>query len=114
MKGSKLGEFEELILLTVGILRGEAYGLAVQKHMNASSARKVNLSAVHASLNRLDDKGYLRSMLGAPSQNRGGKRKRLYELTPYGVKALAEMKKLRDDLWSQLSSDLRNQYAALL
>lgn len=108
MKGSKLGEFEELILLTVGILQGEAYGLGVQNHINETSSRQVNLSAVHASLNRLDEKGYVRSTLGAPSQNRGGKRKRLYELTPFGVKALAEMKKIRDELWGQLSPEILN------
>ena len=106
MKGSKLGEFEEVILLTVGILQGQAYGLGVQRHINENSSRDVNLSAVHASLNRLDEKGYVRSMLGAPSQSRGGKRKRLYELTPFGVKALADMKKLRDELWSQLSPEV--------
>ncbi|MEM8896304.1 MAG: PadR family transcriptional regulator, partial [Bacteroidota bacterium] len=82
------------------------YGLGVQRHINENSSRDVNLSAVHASLNRLDEKGYVRSMLGAPSQSRGGKRKRLYELTPFGVKALADMKKLRDELWSQLSPEV--------
>ena len=106
MKGSNLGEFEELVLLTVGILQGQAYGLAVQKHINQSAQRTFNLSAVHASLNRLDEKGYLRSDLSQPTQERGGKRKRLYQLTPFGMKGLAEMKKMRDELWSQMPQEL--------
>ena len=105
MKGLKIGEFEELILLAVGILENEAYGLAIQKQLEING-RTVNLSAVHVALNRLEEKGYLRSQLGAPTQERGGKRKRLYELTPFGIKSIAALKKLRQQMWDKLPDHL--------
>ena len=102
MKGTYLGEFEEIVLLTVGVLNGNAYGLSVKYEVEARSERKVNLSAIHSALYRLERKGYLRSKLGEASQRRGGKRKKMFEVTSMGMAALQEMKNIRTGLWTSL------------
>lgn len=102
MKGNNLGEFEELILLTVAALHGGAYGLAIQKTLAAETERKVTLSAVHAACNRLQDKGFLSAEFGAATARRGGKRKKLYTVTVRGQEALHEAQALRMRLWRRI------------
>jgi len=103
MKGTYLGEFEELVLLTVAVIQREgAYGNAILDQIENKAKRKVNLSAVHSALHRLEKKGFLKSFKGEATAIRGGKRKRLYKITPYGVKALNEIKELRQGLWSAI------------
>jgi len=97
-----LGEFEELTLLTVGVLYDEAYAVAITKEIQEQSGRSVNVSAVHKSLYRLEEKGMLKSRLGDPEAKRGGKSKRLFRLTPYGTKALEESMELRMSLKRQI------------
>ncbi|MDW7693031.1 helix-turn-helix transcriptional regulator [Flammeovirgaceae bacterium SG7u.111] len=99
MKGTYLGEFEEIVLLTVGVLYDEAYGPSIKKEVEERTGRKVNLSAIHATLNRLDEKGFLSSRLGEATAKRGGKRKKYFAVTKLGVKALEEAKNLRESLW---------------
>jgi PadR family transcriptional regulator, regulatory protein PadR len=98
-----LGEFEELVLLTVGVLYKDAYAVAITNEIIKQSGRSVNISAVHKSLYRLESKGMLKSQLGEPESKRGGKRKRLFFMTPYGKKALDECMELRMNLRSQIS-----------
>ncbi|MEQ8417787.1 MAG: helix-turn-helix transcriptional regulator [Imperialibacter sp.] len=97
-----LGEFEELVLLTVGVLYDDAYAVAITKEVEKQSDRSVNVSAVHKSLYRLEKKGMLDSRLGDPESKRGGKRKRLFNITPYGKKALDESMDLRVSLRKQI------------
>ncbi len=97
-----LGEFEELVLLTVGVLYKEAYAVAIANEIAKQSGRTVNISAVHKSLYRLESKGMLKSQLGEPESKRGGKRKRLFFITPFGKKALDECMELRMSLRSQV------------
>lgn len=97
-----LGEFEELILLTVGVLYEDAYAVAITKEITKQSGRKVNVSAVHKSLYRLESKGMLESRLSDPESKRGGKRKRLFSITPFGKKALDESMDLRMTLRRQI------------
>lgn len=97
-----LGEFEELTLLTVGVLFDEAYAVAITKELKEQSGRSVNVSAVHKSLYRLEEKGMLKSRLGDPEAKRGGKSKRLFTLTPYGKRALEESMELRLSLIRQI------------
>lgn len=103
MKGTYLGEFEEIVLLTVGVLASEAYGLSVKYEVEKRSERKVNLSAIHSALYRLERKGFLRSELGEATQRRGGKRKKYFYVTSMGMKSLHEVKDLRSNLWASLS-----------
>ncbi|WP_192351044.1 PadR family transcriptional regulator [Algoriphagus sp. Y33] len=102
MKGYHLGELEELILLTVGILDQEAYGVAVLEEIKNQTGRKVNISAIHTVLNRLEEKGFLKSYMGGATEERGGRRKRLFTLSATGRSAIEEVKNLRNKLFDQL------------
>lgn len=93
-----LGEFEELVLLVVGVLYDDAYAVSIAREIEKQSGREVNVSAVHKSLYRLEDKGMLKSRLSEPEAKRGGKSKRLFNLTAYGKKALDESLELRISL----------------
>jgi PadR family transcriptional regulator PadR len=97
-----LGEFEELVLLTIAALGAEAYGVAIQKDLEERCARSISIGALHSTITRLEEKGYLRSWTGGATKERGGRSKRYYEVTAAGRKAVAETKLLRDQLW-QLS-----------
>jgi len=100
MKGTNLGEFEELVLLTVAALVNDAYSVAICDELEKYSDRSVKLGVVHAVLNRLEEKGYLKSRLGEATQVRGGKRKRYYTVTNAGKASLIKAKEMRDQLWS--------------
>lgn len=104
MKGTNLGEFEELVLLTVAALGGEAYSVAICDELSNHTERSVKLGVVHAVLNRLEEKALVKSQLGEATKARGGKRKRFYELTMEGKAALVRAKSMRDQLWSMIPS----------
>lgn len=102
MKGTNLGEFEELVLLTVAALMSEAYSVAICDQLEKDTKRKVKLGVVHAVLNRLEEKGLLKSKLGEATNVRGGKRKRFYSVTVPGKAALVRSKELRDQMWDRI------------
>jgi PadR family transcriptional regulator PadR len=83
-----LGEFEQLVLLALLRLGRDAYGASVTLELETQGGRDVSVAAVHTTLDRLEQKGFTRSRLGNPVPQRGGKRKRHYEVTPAGVRAL--------------------------
>ncbi len=94
-----LGEFEELILTMVAALQEDAYGAAISEEIETRLKRDVNLSAVHVTLYRLEDKGYIKSSMGGGTKERGGRRKRIYTVTSAGMAMLRAMKESRIDLW---------------
>src|SRR5690242_19798494 len=94
-----LGEFEELVLTMVGILQEESYGNAIVNEIKERVGRDVNLSAVHVTLYRLEDKGYVKSRMGGATNSRGGRRKRIFQVTNAGLAMLRTMKEARMDLW---------------
>jgi|SRR4051794_8760210 PadR family transcriptional regulator PadR len=102
MKGTNLGEFEELVLLTIAALVSDAYSVSISDELTKTSGRPVKLGVVHAVLNRLEEKGLVKSKLGEATNTRGGKRKRYYALTNGGRAALVKAKELRDELWSRI------------
>ncbi|WP_258098679.1 PadR family transcriptional regulator [Marinoscillum pacificum] len=102
MKGTNLGEFEELILLTVGILYDNAYSVAIQKELNKQTGRKVTLSSVHAAVYRLEEKGLLNSRMGEMTSERGGKRKRIFTISQSGKVALDKANDIRNRLRDQI------------
>ena len=102
MKGTNLGEFQELVLLTIGVLYPEAYGVGIKEEILAKTGRKVTLSTVHAALNRLEKKGLITSQLGEATSIRGGKRKRYFTITAYGLDTLSETRSQHDRLWSTI------------
>jgi DNA-binding PadR family transcriptional regulator len=99
---TKLGEFEEVILLLVGILGEEgAYSFRIAEEFEAQTTRAVSIGAVHSTLSRLEDKGFLSSKMGKGTAERGGRRKRIYTITAYGKRALEASRDFRVSLWSQ-------------
>jgi PadR family transcriptional regulator, regulatory protein PadR len=102
MSQYRLGEFEEIVLLTVAILHEEAYGVAIMEEMEKRLSRKVSIGALQTVLRRLEDKGLLSSAFGEATNIRGGKRKRFFTLTKSGQKALNETKDQRMSLWNAI------------
>jgi DNA-binding PadR family transcriptional regulator len=94
-----LGEFEELVLTMVAALQEDAYGAAIAEEIETRLKREVNLSAVHVTLYRLEDKGYINSKLGGGTKERGGRRKRIFAITSAGMAMLRAMKESRTELW---------------
>ena len=100
MKGEYLGEFEELVMLTCVLLKEEAYGIRIVEEILDKMDRKVNLSAVHVTLYRLEDKGLVESTMAGATAQRGGRRKRIFNVTMLGMRMLRETKEKRENLWS--------------
>lgn len=105
MKGY-LGSFEELVLLTIANLADEAYGVAILNDITGRANRSLSIGALHSTLTRLEEKGYISSFLGEPTSERGGRRKRYFELTDSAIQELANMKSLRDQLWANSKINL--------
>ncbi|MCR9248892.1 MAG: PadR family transcriptional regulator [bacterium] len=108
MGKNQLGEFEEVVLLTVAILQDEAYGIAIIDEMGKRLNRKVSIGSLQTVLRRLEKKGFLDSELGEATKVRGGKRKRFFTLTNLGKRTLEETKKQRLALWSAIPSFVNN------
>lgn len=104
MKGTNLGELEELILLATASLYDNAYGIAIQKEIKAKCNRSISISTVHAVLARLEQKGYMDSRYDGMTPERGGRRKHLFRVTKSGQKALQQVKDQRDAFWSGIPS----------
>lgn len=102
MKRTFLGEFEEVVLLTVAILGEEAYGVTVTQELERKTGRSVGFSTVHTTLQRMEEKGLLSSKMGGATAERGGRRKRFFTVTAFGRKALQEVKQVREELWNAL------------
>jgi len=102
MKDYALGEFEEIVLLTVGVLYNDAYGVAIKDAIEEKAGRKVSVGALHSALKRMEKKGYLDSRIGEMNPQRGGKPKRYYTITSYGKQALQHSKDLRLKLWNSI------------
>ena len=102
MKKIQLGEFEEVVLLTVGILYGNAYGVTIKDEIEQRLDREVTIGALQVTLRRLESKGFLKSKQGDSSESRRGRPKLYFEITAYGKKALQYTKESRDELWKSL------------
>ena len=85
-----LGEFEQLILLALMRLGPDAYGATVRREIEEHAGREVSISAVYTTLERLERKGLVRSRIGAPTPERGGRRRRHFELLPLGARSLRD------------------------
>lgn len=115
MQRINLGEFEELVLLIVAILNDNAYGISVMEEIEVQTERKINISAVHSALDRLESKGFLKSEVGGATNERGGRRKRFFTVTVAGNKALSFVREQRNRLHEQIPNiDFGlNQYASI-
>ncbi|MBD2704925.1 helix-turn-helix transcriptional regulator [Spirosoma sp. BT702] len=99
MKGTQLGEFEEIVLLTIARLYDDAYGVAVVEELSQRLERPISLGFVHRTMQRLEEKGLVHSRFSEPIAERGGRSKRLFTITMAGEQALREARRIRNELW---------------
>ncbi len=99
-----IGEFEEVVLLTVAVLYENAYGISIKEEIETKLNRKVSVGAMRTALSRLEKKGYLKSEFGEATAERGGKRKRFFKVTKSGKEALEQVMESRQKLWSSIPS----------
>ena len=97
-----LGEFEQLVLLAVMRLDGEAYAVPIRQEIEDRTSRKVARGALYVTLDRLEEKGYLKSWLADATAERGGRAKRFYEVKPAGAKALEYSWAALRSMWAGL------------
>ncbi|MCB0629907.1 MAG: helix-turn-helix transcriptional regulator [Saprospiraceae bacterium] len=102
MEPHKIGEFEELVLLTVGILHSNAYGISIKDEIEERLDRQVSVGALQITLRRLEKKGLLKSSLGESSEARRGRPKLYFTITPYGKRAIEYTRQTRNELWNAL------------
>lgn len=99
MKGTHLGEFQEIVMLSILILDENAYGVTIQEEIDQRMKRKISRGALQTALTRLEEKGFITSAYGEPTAERGGRRKRYYQVSNRGIETLKEAKDLRQDMW---------------
>ena len=97
-----LGEFEQLVLLAIAQLRGEAYGVPIVEEIERRTGRSVARAAVYVTLRRLEEKGFVSSWMGAPTPERGGKGRRCVQLEAAGARALREARHAAERMWQGL------------
>ncbi|MFZ1809240.1 MAG: PadR family transcriptional regulator [Cyclobacteriaceae bacterium] len=102
MKKYQLGEFEEIVMLTVAVLYNQAYGVSIKKEIEARLKRNVSVGALQTALKRLEDKGYLKSREGDTSEERAGRPKKYFLITALGKRAMQHTKDTRDELWNAI------------
>ncbi len=108
MEQYKIGEFEELVLLTVGVLHGRAYGVSIKDEIEQRLGRQVSVGALQITLRRLEKKGMLKSFHGESSQPRRGRPKLFFTITPYGKRAIEYTHQTRNELWNALPQFVLN------
>lgn len=102
MKKYQLGEFEEVVILTVGVLYKNAYGVSIKKEIESRLERSVSMGAMHSALVRLEDKGYIRSFEGEATEERAGRPRKYFQITALGKRAIEYTKNTRDALWNDM------------
>ncbi|WP_421764160.1 PadR family transcriptional regulator [Ekhidna sp.] len=98
----QLGEFEELVLLTVAAQHNEAYGVSIHEFLTEETKKKINISAIHVALKRLEKKGFVDSRFGGITEERGGRRKKFYIVTALGKKVLDASHDLRTSIYQKI------------
>ncbi len=99
MKIPSLGEFEELVLLTVAAQHDQAYGVSIMESLEKKLQKKINISAIHVALKRMEEKGFIQSRFGGITNDRGGRRKKFYVITAFGKQVLDNQYTLRTSLY---------------
>jgi len=102
MKSPSLGEFEELILLTVAAQHDEAYGVSIKESLEKQLDKKINISAIHVALKRMSEKGFVDARFGGITQDRGGRRKKFYVITAFGKQMLDRQYEIRSSLYHRI------------
>lgn len=102
MRKNSIGEFEEIVMLTVAVLYTNAYGISIKENIESRLNRNVSVGAMRTALSRLEKKGLLESEFGETTAIRGGKRKRYFKVTPFGKKILEQVMQDRKQLWDAI------------
>ena len=97
-----LGEFEQMVLLAIAHLRGEAYGIPIVAEIERRTGRRVARAAVYITLRRLEEKGFVSTWMGDPTPERGGKGRRYVKLEAEGARALIEARQAAERMWQGL------------
>lgn len=103
MKGERLGEFEEFTLLAIRALGDNTYAVPIQKYVEKTTARAVSLGSIYAALGRLEDKSFVRSAMSEAVAQRGGKSKRVYTVTPAGLRTARDLHRVRERIWNAIA-----------
>jgi DNA-binding PadR family transcriptional regulator len=98
-----LGELQQLAMLAVARLRADAYGAAIRDELVDVAGRKLSVPTVYVTLVRLEEQGLVRSREEPPAGGRGGRARRVFELTPSGWDALHEARAASDRMWHGLA-----------
>lgn len=99
---TRLGDFEEVLMLMIGILdASDAYSFRIVQEFKSQTGRTVSIGAVHSTLDRLETKGFLRSEIVEGTSTRGGRRKRIYVITALGKRVIKESMDFKVTLWKQ-------------
>ncbi len=99
METPSLGEFEELVLLTVAAQHDEAYGVSILEALQEKTGKSLNISAIHVALKRMTEKGYVQPRFGGITRERGGRRKKFYAITAFGKNVLDHHYQLRTSIY---------------
>jgi PadR family transcriptional regulator, regulatory protein PadR len=108
MKGDRLGEFEEFTLLAVRALGDNTYAVPIQQYVEKVTARPISIGSIYAALARLEDKGFLRSTMSEAVAQRGGKSKRVYTVTPSGLRTARDLHRVRERIWNAIAEGGRS------
>jgi len=103
MKGDHLGEFEELTLLAIRALGDHTYAVPIQQYVEKVTARPIAMGSIYAALARLEEKGFLRSAMTEAEARRGGKSKRVYSVTPSGLRTARDLHRVRERIWNAIA-----------
>lgn len=99
-----LSRSEEIVLLSIWKLQGNAYGVTIRKQVSKITSKHWSIGAIYAPLHRVEKKGLVKTIKGDPRPERGGRSKIYYEITPKGKKALLEIKKVHESMWRGIPS----------
>jgi DNA-binding PadR family transcriptional regulator len=102
VKGEHLGEFEEFTLLAVRALGDQTYAVPIQQYVEKVTARPISVGSIYAALARLEEKGFLRSTMSEAEARRGGKSKRVYTVTPNGLRTARDLHRVRERIWNAI------------
>lgn len=102
-----MGEFEQIVLLSLLRLDNDAYGMQAQQEIEERTGRDVSIGALYRTLARLERKGYVAHRMGEPTAERGGRAKKYFRVTARGREALARSRNALSNMWDGVSLDLR-------
>ena len=108
MKGDHLGEFEELTLLAIRALGDNTYAVPIQQYVEKATGRPISVGSIYAALARLEEKRFVRSAMSEAEARRGGKSKRVYTVTPSGLRTARELHRVRARIWNAIAEGGRS------